>query len=163
MVLHFLRLVNIPRKCFRKSLWRVCIWIYWTEWRWLNFILSWLYILEKLLYAVWYKCETSSSQTCISQYCRPCTFYLLLDREMLRWNLTASKLTAFNQSLADLRGPLLILCTRIEWSSMISSLCKVVLSSFSNIYNLWLLILVVVTLTFFFSNSSKLWTNFIFL
>ena len=54
------------------------------------------------------ECEPSSSQPCISQYCRPCIFYLFPDREMLRWYLTAPKLTAFNQSLADqdLSGPL---------------------------------------------------------
>ena len=82
--------------------------------RWLTFILSCLYVLEKSLYAVWYKCETSTSQPSISQYCRPCTFYFFLDREMLRWYLTAFKLTAFNQSLADqdLRRPLPIRSAR---------------------------------------------------
>ena len=60
------------------------------------------------------ECETSSSQPRISQHCRPCTFYLFLDREMLRWYLTASKLTAFKQSQADqdLSGPLFNLSAR---------------------------------------------------
>ena len=63
---------------------------------------------------IWKNCETSTSQQCISQYCRHCTFYLFHDKEMVRWYLTASKLTALNQSQADqdLNASLLILFVR---------------------------------------------------
>ena len=78
------------------------------------FFLDYTYVLNKSLYAVWYRCETSSSQPCISQYCRPSRFYLVRDRKILRWYFPTSKLTAFNQSLADqdLIGPLPSLSAR---------------------------------------------------
>ena len=47
------------------------------------------------------KNDTSSSQPCISRYCRPWTSYLVLGREILRWYLSDSGLTAFNQLPAD--------------------------------------------------------------
>ena len=46
------------------------------------------------------KNETSSSQPCIGRYCRACFVYLIRSREMLRWYLTNSGLTAFKQHLA---------------------------------------------------------------
>ena len=124
----------------------------WIDWRWLNSVLSSLYVLKKSLYAVWYKCEASNSQPCISQYCRPCTLNLFFDREMLRWYITASKLTAFNQSLVhqDLSGPLPIWSARYRVNfNNINSLhtsCFFILNF--DIYNLWSLLLVVVVLTF---------------
>ena len=112
------------------------------------------------------KNETSSSQPCISQFCRASSFYLVHDREMLRWYFAASGLTAFNQSLADqdLSGLLPILSVRKRVISKISVLCKRVASlTFTSIsmvndfyYWLWLFCISI------FSTFSKVWINFTF-
>ena len=62
--------------------------LYYIEWWWLIFVLP-NYVLKCSLYVVWHSYETFISQPCISQCCRSCTFYLVPDREMLRWYLTA--------------------------------------------------------------------------
>ena len=79
------------------------------------------------------KNETSSSQPCISRYDRPWIVYLVPDREMLRWYLTDSGVTVFNQPLAiqDLSGlflnlypsrveSILLLTLRYSGTSLIS-------------------------------------------
>ena len=90
------------------------------------------------MYAVWYKCATSSSQPCISQYRRPSRFYLVRDTEMLRWYLTAAGLTTFNQSLADqdLSGLLLNLPAQYRVISIINTINSVQTSCFFVLHNL---------------------------
>ena len=100
------------------------------------------------------ECETSSSQPCISQYRRPCTFYLFLDREMLRWYITASQLTAFSQSLADqdFSGTLFNLSARyrVNFDKKYYQLCaNDLFLLFFNIIFLYFLLLVMVVLTFY--------------
>ena len=55
---------------------------------------------------------------------------------MLRWYLNASRLTAFNQSLADqdLSGPLLNLSVRNRLISVLSTICKRAVSSLQYLY-----------------------------
>ena len=55
---------------------RIACFYYFEQW-WLISIVSQLCVLNKSLYAVWYKCAVSRSQPCISRYYRPCgSFYI---------------------------------------------------------------------------------------
>ena len=111
------------------------------------------------------QCETSSSQPRIGQYCRLCTLFMFPDWEMLRWYLTFSELTAFNQFLAhqDPTGPLLKLSARYRVNfNNINSLHTscLLFASMSIVYDLfywyWWFSLSI------FAIFSKPWTNFIF-
>ena len=102
------------------------------------------------LYTLRNKKETSSSQPCISQNCRPSKFYLVLDKGMLRWYLTVSGLTAFNQSLADqdLSRLLLVVLVRgrVSFSSIKPFANRLFLLEHSFVlWYLWFLLLAVVT------------------
>ena len=122
-------------------------------WRWLNFFLFEWSAQKWSFYTRRNKNEISSSQPCISQYCRPSKFHLVQDKEMLGWYLTVSGLTAFNQCLADqdLSGLLLIVPARgrVNFSSIKPFANSLFLLGHSFVPSyLWFLSLVVVTLTF---------------